>query len=72
MTKTSNKNLNDDSKSKHDLKKHQMTSNDLIRPQKCELTDSSVNRTMNKKSKMRSGSLHEICLSCPTCQLVKI
>ena len=46
----SNTNLDDNSHRKYDLK----------RPQKIELTDSTVNRTTNKNSKLKTGYIHAI------------
>ena len=62
----SNRNLDDNSNREHDLKKHEMNPNDLKGPQIITLVktgskaDSVDNRTMNKKNKLKGGSMLEI------------
>ena len=62
----SNIKLNENSNREHNIKRPEVTSNDLQRPQKNKLgkpnsnADSAVNRTTNKKSKLKGGSMHEI------------
>ena len=62
----SNRNLDDNSNREHDLKKHEMNPNDLKGPQIIKLvktdskTDTDGNRTMNKKTKLKSGCMLEI------------
>ena len=60
--KTSNTNLDDKSNREHDLNRPQLISNDLKGPQKMELfkPDSAVNGILNKKNKLKCGSIHEI------------
>ena len=59
-------NLDGDSTRERDLKRHQMTSNDLKRSQKSKLVkpdtnaEPAVNSTTNKRSKVKDGSVHYI------------
>ena len=53
----SDKNLDDNSNHEHDLKRHQITSNDLKGPRTTSNADST---TTNKKSKLKGGSMDEI------------
>ena len=53
----SDKNLDDNTNHEHDLKRHQITSNDLKGSRTISNADSTSN---NKKSKLKGGSMHEI------------
>ena len=64
--KISNTKFKVDSHREHDLKRHQMISNDIKRPQRIELAkpvsnaDSAVNRTTNKGSRLEKSGIIEI------------
>ena len=58
--KVSNTNLDNNSQCEHDLKRPQLTSNDLVKPDTN--TEFIIKRTSNKRNKsvLKAGSAHEI------------
>ena len=62
----SNTILKDDSHREHDIRRSQITSKDLEKPQKSGFIlhvsnrESTINHTTNKENKLKGGSVHEI------------